>query len=869
MLASILFILTLCLTVKEKYAQDFNISFADGLIAAKPGFFVIGGLFQIGKHNDNSVDNDECTYEKASFFGIQKAIFLRHLIDKVRSRFEKDFNKSIGYEIYDTCSRFTWAMRASTKLSQNNLVVGVSGVDRKDYIKESVLLTTAFHIPTFVYMYNDDDLMDTAKFPTLFSLIDTEVKEAKITIQYLNLMKFRFMDIWYHPFSKEMAEYIHNKYTSQNGGCGRIKEIHKAADVPKIGQTLEITGGMPSDVQLILSNNLNTTKTMLKYMVEELKFQNKVYVFGFSVGREKYLDDFSKIVTSDLAGNSSLIFVIPELSNSKAEVEKLKKVLNKNWSKIPTKDRIDEIYAMALSQRFAEGKNFDVSNWLPHVEGGLELIVRSLYENLKNQTGELNPSPVSLRQKVYHTIINENRNVRIDSTYLSADLKLADRTLNSGYQIGVYQSHTGKYEILGRVFPDTISITNEELLQKTSIYQQSCSNSCPPGSYRLFEENTFEYLPCCWTCAECHANHFSTEFNQNFCQQCDPSEVSTDDKVACVNTSETYIKPGSAFFIAGVCLAPLGLAMAMFCGVVIFLNEERPTVKASEPTYLYIVLLSLGIAYGGCFIPILKPSPYTCTAEYFTFVIFATMISVNLLFKCIKIYEIFAASKNFRRPRFSRILKKSGHTGLNITALLVNISLLLIDSYTGNGPSWTFYRIQDYPHTSWNLMCSVSNIGNIIPPLVLPAASFLATLWLAFKMRSFPHNFRETINIFFATFVVSLCSVMFLGGYTLSPSTICSFLRCVVIFITSTAFLFCLFVPRILLLLQQSIDLETERNQVDEDVQKFHSRSQRMTLSGTGRAVVFSLRSSKRFRVPCDNVTTGDGDNKTLDINLL
>ena len=61
--------------------------------------------------------------------------------------------------------------RVSTKIATNEKVIGMAGADQGDLVKVSAWYTTAFSIPTFTYMKNDDDLMDGGKYPTMFSMI--------------------------------------------------------------------------------------------------------------------------------------------------------------------------------------------------------------------------------------------------------------------------------------------------------------------------------------------------------------------------------------------------------------------------------------------------------------------------------------------------------------------------------------------------------------------------------------------------------------------------------------------------------------------------------------------------------------------------
>lgn len=46
----------------------------------------------------------------------------------------------------------------------------------------------------------------------MFSLIDTEENEALAMINFLKIQDYKFVDVWYHPYSKIMAETIYEDY---------------------------------------------------------------------------------------------------------------------------------------------------------------------------------------------------------------------------------------------------------------------------------------------------------------------------------------------------------------------------------------------------------------------------------------------------------------------------------------------------------------------------------------------------------------------------------------------------------------------------------------------------------------------------------
>ena len=778
----------------------------DTPVAAKDGDFIIGGMFQIGELESTSGNNgtlvQHCSHEGIKEYNIQKAIMLRMVIDKENERFKRDFNKTLGYEMYDSCMSSAVTARASAALARNKKVVGVSGVDMKTYIKRSAAITASFHIPTFVYMSNDDELMFRSNYPNLFSMIDTEINEAEITIRFLEKMGYKHMDIWYHKFSKDMAEHIYNSYVKKVG-CGRIADVTYKSHIPRIKETYNKTGGTASRVQLILQNSGSTTRAMLEEMVGNLGFRDKIYILGLSNGRYSYLDDYAKILNT--SGDNTLILPLPDLLNVK--LDQTLKDLNKDWRQVKKRDYIDNLYQNVQSYRCPkdrdEPKMCKLTSWIPYMVGGVKLLLESLHTILTNMAVPVLPSGtrclMDYKNKLFNEIVNENRtlNVTLEEN-VTIPIKMFNKTINTGYGIGVYKTETQTFSTLGRAFVDRIEVTNKSLLESISGYNKTCSHTCQPGTHRLFGENV-QYLPCCWICEPCKLNQFSSENDTDMCISCDHSMASTKNRSACVLTPEIYIRQDSKFFIVGASCIPFGMVMVIIVGFLIFRNKNNPIIKASEPGYLYMILLSLLIGYPTSFTPLLKPSNITCSVEYYSFIIFATLISANLLYKCVKVYDIFAANQDFKPPKLVLLIKKAGQIVFNLLSLGITATIFLIDRYTGDGkPCWAFERYQEKPHRHWYLMCTSFDNQIMIASLVFPGLSLIITLALAFKMRKFGHNFKESLNIFCATFVVLLCSTMFLSSYSFSPPQVRAILRAGVIFMNSTFFLLGIYIPKIL-----------------------------------------------------------------------
>ena len=834
MLVTFFITLCLCFLPLVKNEDRCQVRDLDKPVAAQDGDFIIGGFFRIGKleyssgEHGNQTPFQVCSYKKSTQWNVQKAIILRSLVDKENERFRRDFNKTLGYEMYDTCANSAVTSRVSSKMARGKKVVGVSGVDMTTFLARSASITASFHIPTFVYMFNDEELMTTAKYPTLFSMIDTEVNEAEITIRFLEKMGYKYMDIWYHKFSQEMAEHIYNNYLKKVGGCGRIADVTYKSHLPMINQTYNETGGTPSQVQLILQNSAFTTRAILEEMIGNLGFENKIFILGLSNGRLSYFDGYAKILNN--SRDNTLILPLPDPLNT--ELPKTLQELNEDWREAKDRDHIDIIYRDVQRRRCSKDaeppKICSLTSWIPYMVGGIKLIFESLYASLSRGLRLQGHCHMDYKTELYKEILKENRTLLVElEENVTMPLRMSSKTLNTGYKIGVYRTETKTFDTLGRAFISHIEVTNNSLLKSISGYNKTCSHTCRPGTHRLFDD-TVQYLPCCWTCERCKIHQYSIQNNSHACEACHESMTSTKNHTACTLVPDVFIKPQSPIFIAGSCCIPIGIVIAIAFGVLIFKNEARPVIKASDPGYLYMILLSLIVGYLTALTPLLKPSELNCQLEYFSFGVFATLISINLLYKCAKVYDIFAASKNFTRPKLGFLLKQTGQIALNVATLATTVIIIVIDSHTEGGPSWNFDRYQDLPHTSRYLVCTSAKkrAHYLVVPMAIPGLSLLTTLILAFKMRNFPHNFRESLNIFCATFVVMLCSIMFLAGYSFSSPEVRQILRAIVLFLSSTAFLMCIYVPKIVVLCDKSVNIEEERQQIRTRLRKFSNASE-------------------------------------------
>ena len=688
--------------------------------------------------------------------------------------------------------------------------------------------TTAFYIPTITYIYNDEELMNQSEFPTLISLIFTKKDEGRMISKFLEKMDYRFMDIWYHQLSQKVAEYISEEYLTKFNGCGRVQEMTKKKDMNEIlVEDVYNKTEKSSAVQLILQNVNGLATGWLQSVTGDRGFRNKIYVTGTSNGRERYHEQYKEILGKFNGSDDSVIFPLLALSN--IQLKGLNKDLADPWVEERGNGTLDNLYRQGQSMRKVQCEGGCLTtSWTPHVVAGTKIIGLALQEVLEKNGGGL--SMTKLRKRIFRVIVNETREIDLDlDEDISLKVRFKRRTLSSATVLKVYRRKTNEYHVLGEISPESVHVTNQTLLREISHYEKRCSPDCLPGSY--LTSGTLQSrtkLSCCWKCKACPPNHFSNTTNQNHCYTCEKSEKSAVPGTGCIAVDTVYINAGSDVHIVGLTLTVVGMTLVAVIAILVWKNEDRPVVKASDPGYMYTLLLSIAIGFLGSFMPLFKPTQSVCTMEYVIVVISATLITTNLLWKCIKIHAIFAAANSFQRPKFEIALKQAGQVFLNGFSLAIVAIFLLIDRF-GSGPGWTFQNYQENDHGPLYPQCHLNEgyrgaIG--VFPAVLPLAYFLVTLVFVFKMRKFSHNFRETLNILAAVLIVAFCCVMFLSGYNVSPPETKALLRAVVLFVINLAFLSCLFLPKVVIIFKK-VDTKEEKRLIADSVHSFATKASR------------------------------------------
>ena len=673
------------------------------------------------------------------------------------------------------------------------------------------------------YMFNDDKLLDKNNYPSLISLVDTEVMEAMAIIKMLEKFDFTYVDIWYHYNSEEAAKYVYSEYVVKVGS-GRLNEFsgsrrHGGENVgDHISNVYRNKGSVaPASAQVLLFNSKIGTEEFLEHVLNAttgLNWKGKTFFLGYSPARWTYRDRWIELLTTHAPATpedeNTIIFFQYEIINLK--LDEATQAINGDTPKNP-----DVLWEMQTQQRGCskECASLRLSSFIPSVSVSAKLVGQQVKSavNAYIQDGRELPCAETLRTKILRGIIETRHSLDVFGIKVP-DLAFdsVTATTSSGYSVESYRASFGNnasaVRVLGKLGA-SIDELNAGLLQEVmpSSRQKVCSDTCQPGQYRHFPD--FKNLPSCWVCIKCNKNTISVTTDANTCSGCEIDETSVDN-TACTPVNRNFIEPWSLFFTLGVGLSIVGTILCII--VLVYVNMKgskgSPLYLASDPVFMNTFLVALTIGCGAVVIILIKPSPIFCKVEYLSVVVFGSLLTSSLAFRVGTLRTLASPGE----AKMSCLFSTSGEVLFNVLMLLINVGLGVVSLKFGG---WVYHPDQPADHRDFFLICRTEHILFGAAPFTLPLTLIITAIITAFNMRTNPRNFGEAGNAFMGMLVVLVSCIMFTVGYKLAPVQIKPFLRCIILFTMCLAYLACIFIPKILVL-YKGTDVREEGIRVEE-----------------------------------------------------
>ncbi|XP_071082339.1 metabotropic glutamate receptor 8-like [Haliotis cracherodii] len=318
-----------------------------------------------------------------------------------------------------------------------------------------------------------------------------------------------------------------------------------------------------------------------------------------------------------------------------------------------------------------------------------------------------------------------------------------------------------------------------------------CSEPCEQG------EATKTSGPCCWVCIACNENEYLKD--ESTCESCPEGSRPNPNKTECARLPELHLDPASLWFILPVVFSCLGILCTFGVMIIFVIFNTTPIIMASGRELCYLLLLGIIMSYGTSLVMLAKPTLVLCALRRLGLGVSLSFIYAALVTKTNRIYRIFSTG-------IKAMVKRPSYTSPKSQIL---ICICLVSVQVIGGLTWLGFEKPSVSKITYQkdfliLKCSASQIATIISLFYNIFLIVLCTVY-AFKTRKIPQNFNEAKYIAFTMYSTCIVWLAFIPIYfganhdfKIEVTSLCMGVS-----ISATVALFCLFAPKVYVVLCQ------------------------------------------------------------------
>ena len=340
-----------------------------------------------------------------------------------------------------------------------------------------------------------------------------------------------------------------------------------------------------------------------------------------------------------------------------------------------------------------------------------------------------------------------------------------------------------------------------------SAIESQCQQ-CPMGQIKVLVQSA-----CCGTCAPCRGDNFTNSSTATECESCPNGRWGNDPLAGshfCKDIEETYLDATDGFGILLVIVALFGLICVLLVSVALGIYWTTPVIKSSGREQMILLLTGIAMSFLVTIFFLLRPSIAICLLQRVgTWFCFSLVLSA-LFIKLVRIARIFLNVKSTKRPKFIESKYQIAFTFLLVAIQMVLVVVSLVVVYPEATENLELNSENTLGTPTLEIQCSSPHIGVLAVQILFYSLLLIATNILAIMTIRFPENFNEARYVAFATFSTFLIWVGFLQTYFAVDDSYRVAVLCFAIQLSSLAVLFCLFVPRIFIVIIRPILKDSE-----------------------------------------------------------
>ena len=347
--------------------------------------------------------------------------------------------------------------------------------------------------------------------------------------------------------------------------------------------------------------------------------------------------------------------------------------------------------------------------------------------------------------------------------------------------------------------------------QRGRFPKSDCLEQCSAGTRKSTTS------PCCWQCILCPRGTINPVPGAQTCIECPRGKRSNEDRTACVDLPLANFYYSSTGGITVLAFVALGMFTTLFFFAVTCRFWNTPIVKACNRemslALLTIIILMLSLA----FINLFQPTDTICKIVYpWRYITYNLCLSLLLV-------KVLRISSAFQVPLLCgyTITSLTNRMQAVIVVTLQAFLLILLLTCLHIDPPFTMEQIYPQQYTLIHCKAYSTAAGKSLFSLTCSyiLIKMLLCAFCSFKVRNVPENFSEAKRIAFSMYMFLISLLAYYPVKFSMDGWYVTVVDCVTTLLSAYGFLFCIFLPKIYLILYRP-ELNTSVN-VRQEVTHF------------------------------------------------